>query len=95
MSSCCTPDGSCQSGASDEAAADATTTVYNVSGMTCGHCKSAVTEAVGELDDVRSVDVDLTAARVTVTTGGAPDHVLIAKAVDDAGYAITGQVTAA
>jgi copper chaperone CopZ len=96
MSSCCTPDGSCQSGATDKPAADSTTTtVYNVSGMTCGHCKGAVTEAVGALDDVRAVDVDLEAARITVITGGAPDDALIAKAVDDVGYEVTGRVAGA
>ncbi|MDA2806189.1 heavy-metal-associated domain-containing protein [Nocardiopsis suaedae] len=88
MSSCCTPDGSCSTAApsAPEGAA-----VYSVSGMTCGHCRSAVTEAVGALAGVRSVDVDLEAGTVTVAADGEPDDALIAKAVDDAGYELTGR----
>ena len=33
-----------------------TTTTYLVSGMTCGHCVSAVTEEIGKLDGVTGVD---------------------------------------
>ncbi|WP_314172134.1 heavy-metal-associated domain-containing protein [Streptomyces winkii] len=87
MASCCTPDGSCHT--------DGTTTVYNVSGMTCAHCRAAVTEAVGGLETVRSVSVDVEAGRVTVTTGGEPDDALIAEAVDDAGYELTGRAATA
>ncbi|MFI8963905.1 heavy-metal-associated domain-containing protein [Streptomyces sp. NPDC053493] len=96
MGSCCTPDNSCSTNAAADATtavavADRTTTVYAVSGMTCGHCKSAVTQSVGELAGVLSVDVDVAAGRVTVTTGGAPDDAAIAAAVDDAGYELTGR----
>lgn len=33
--------------------------VLNVEGMSCSHCERAVTNAVGELDGVASVIVDL------------------------------------
>ena len=33
--------------------------VYVVAGMTCDHCKVAVTEEVTQVAGVRSVDVDL------------------------------------
>ncbi|MFE2236886.1 cation transporter [Streptomyces sp. NPDC059442] len=69
----------------------AATTTYAVSGMSCGHCRTAVTEAVGALDDVTSVDVDVPGGQVTVTTGGAPDDTAIAAAIDDAGYTLTGR----
>ncbi|WP_432752917.1 cation transporter [Streptomyces sp. JL2001] len=72
-------------------AATAATTTYAVSGMSCGHCRTAVTEAVGALDDVTSVDVDVPGGQVTVTTGGAPDDTAIAAAIDDAGYTLTGR----
>ncbi|MGP3925143.1 heavy-metal-associated domain-containing protein [Streptomyces sp. 8N616] len=93
MSSCCTPDGSCSTGATGEsiAVADGHTTVYNVSGMTCGHCKSTLTKVIGELDAVIGVEVDLSAEQVTVVSGGEPDDALIAKVVDDAGYEVTGR----
>ena len=38
----------------------------NVRGMTCGHCKASVTEALSKLPGVTSVDVDLATGRVTV-----------------------------
>ena len=34
-------------------------TTVNVSGMTCGHCASSVTEELSEIPGVTSVDVDL------------------------------------
>ncbi|MEU9866031.1 cation transporter [Streptomyces sp. NPDC047971] len=93
MGSCCTPDGSCSTGAGEAttAVADSTATVYAVSGMTCGHCKTAITESVSALAGVISVDVDVAGGLVTVTTGGAPDDAAIAAAVDDAGYELTGR----
>lgn len=92
MSSCCTPDGSCHTdNDTGGQAADGVVSVYDVSGMTCGHCKNAVTQAVGALAGVRAVDVDVDAGRVTVTTDGAPDEPVIAKAVDEAGYEVTGR----
>ncbi|MEU6672328.1 heavy-metal-associated domain-containing protein [Streptomyces sp. NPDC046727] len=93
MSSCCTPDGSCHTGATTDVAIDGTKTVYAVSGMTCSHCKTAVTEAVSEVDGVLSVDVDVDAGRVTVIAKESPDDVLIAKAVDEAGYELTGRAS--
>ncbi|MFB7500833.1 heavy-metal-associated domain-containing protein [Streptomyces sp. NPDC056161] len=91
MSSCCTPDGSCHSDATGESVSDGVSTTYAVSGMTCSHCKAAVTEAVGGVDSVLSVDVDVDTGRVTVITKEGPDDTLIAKAVDDAGYELTGR----
>ncbi|SEC81216.1 heavy-metal-associated domain-containing protein [Streptomyces sp. TLI_105] len=94
MGSCCTPDNSCSTNAGEATAvavADSTVTVYAVSGMTCGHCKSSVTKSVSALDGVISVDVDVAGGLVTVTTGGEPDDAAITAAVDDAGYELTGR----
>ena len=47
-----------------------TTTSYDVTGMTCGHCASAVTSELKSLDGVSDVSVDLVAggtSSVTVT----------------------------
>jgi copper chaperone len=38
----------------------------NVEGMTCGHCKMAVTNALKELEGVKSVDVHLKEGTVDV-----------------------------
>ncbi|MFE9039912.1 cation transporter [Streptomyces sp. NPDC012421] len=92
MGSCCTPDNSCSTGTTTAVAvADATSTVYAVSGMTCGHCRTAITTSVSALEGVLSVEVDVDGGLVTVTTDGAPDDAAIAAAVDDAGYELTGR----
>ncbi|MFG2872070.1 cation transporter [Streptomyces sp. NPDC048338] len=87
--SCCTPDAARPTTIATTTAT--ATTTYTVAGMSCGHCRTAVTEAVGALVDVTSVDVDVPGGLVTVTTGGAPDDTAIAAAIDDAGYTLTGR----
>ncbi|MFF9807876.1 heavy-metal-associated domain-containing protein [Streptomyces coeruleorubidus] len=67
-------------------------TTYAVSGMSCGHCKATLTKAIGELDGVSGVEVDLDSGQVTVTSAGEPDDALIAETVDEAGYELTGRV---
>ena len=70
-----------------------TTTTYLVSGMTCGHCVSAVAEKVGKLDGVSGVDVDLVPggqSRVTVTSTTTLSASAVAEAVDEAGYDLVG-----
>ncbi|MDQ0746522.1 copper chaperone [Streptomyces africanus] len=69
-----------------------TATTYAVSGMSCGHCKATLTKAIGELDGVSAVEVDLDAGHVTVTSAAEPDDALIAETVDEAGYELTGRV---
>ena len=61
------------------------TTVYSVTGMTCGHCVSSVTEEVGKVDGVTNVEVNLEAGEATVTGDGFTDAAVIA-AVDEAGF---------
>ncbi|WKX69387.1 heavy-metal-associated domain-containing protein [Streptomyces sp. XD-27] len=91
-SSCCTPDHSCSSsGGGAKAAAEGARTVYDVAGMTCGHCKATLTKEIGALEGVLAVEVDLAAGQVTVTTSGQPDDALIAATVDEAGYEVTGR----
>ncbi len=58
---------------------------FEVSGMTCGHCVRAVTDAVHGVDAAAQVAVDLDAGRVTVREGTAsPDR--IAQALTAEGY---------
>lgn len=69
-----------------------TTTTFTVSGMTCGHCVSAVTEELSALEGVESVHVDLVEggdSPVTVTSSSAVDREAIAGAVDEAGYTVS------
>ncbi len=42
------------------------TSIWTVTGMTCGHCVKAVTEEVSAIEGVESVEVDLETGAVTV-----------------------------
>ena len=67
-----------------------TTAIYTVSGMTCGHCVSAVTEEVTAVPGVTDVDVDLASGRLTVTSDSPVDDDAVRAAVDEAGYELAG-----
>ena len=62
------------------------TTTYRINGMTCGHCVNSVKEAIGELEGVRSVDVNLETGQATVTSDGDLDAEAVKAAVEEAGY---------
>ena len=62
------------------------TATYAVSGMTCAHCVTAVTEEISHIPGVREVAVDLGSGTVTVTSDRALDEAVVAAAVDEAGY---------
>jgi len=66
------------------------TTTYQVSGMTCGHCVSAVTSEVSQVPGVTDVQVDLATGAVTVTSDEPVDDAAITAAVDEAGYTVVG-----
>jgi copper chaperone CopZ len=61
------------------------TLTYRVDGMSCEHCKVAVTEEVGVLAGVASVEVDLATKLVRVSGAGLDDAAVVA-AIDEAGY---------
>jgi copper chaperone len=62
--------------------------VWTVTGMTCGHCVTAVTEEVSAIEGVESVEVDLETGAVTVAAATDPTREQMAAAVDEAGYAL-------
>ncbi|MEV1329819.1 cation transporter [Micromonospora costi] len=62
------------------------TTTYQVQGMTCGHCVSAVSAEVGAIPGVNDVQVDLASGQVTVTSENPLDTASVRAAVDEAGY---------
>jgi copper chaperone len=64
-------------------------TSYTVTGMTCSHCASSVTEEVGALDGVTHVSVDLPSGSVTVTSGAELAVDDVRAAVEEAGYQLT------
>ncbi|MET8306235.1 copper ion binding protein [Micromonospora sp. NPDC005173] len=61
-------------------------TTYQVQGMTCGHCVSAVSAEVGTITGVSDVQVDLATGRVTVNSDQPLDVETVRAAVDEAGY---------
>jgi copper chaperone len=61
------------------------TQTYRVDGMTCDHCKAAVSEEVVKVAGVEAVDVDLDTKLVRVFGEGV-DHDAVVAAVDEAGY---------
>ena len=67
-----------------------TTATYTVTGMTCGHCVSAVTEEVTQVPGVTAVDVDLASGRLTVTSDDPVADEAVRAAVDEAGYEVAG-----
>jgi copper chaperone len=58
-----------------------TNSVLKVEGMSCGHCKAAVTRAVSALKGVSSVEVDLDKKAVTVHYD---DTMLTLNSIEDA-----------
>ena len=63
-----------------------TTTVFSVPGMTCGHCKQAVTTEVGKIAAVSSIEVDLDTKKVTVTSSEPLSWSDVVSAIDEAGF---------
>jgi copper ion binding protein len=65
-------------------------TVYEVKGMTCGHCVGSVTQEISALPGVENVDVVLETGKVTVKSGTALTVDQVREAVDEAGYELVG-----
>ncbi|WP_420826581.1 heavy-metal-associated domain-containing protein [Micrococcus luteus] len=61
--------------------------MYEVTGMTCGHCAASVTEELSAVDGVTAVDVQLVAGGVsTVTVTGPVSPAAVRSAIEEAGY---------
>jgi copper chaperone CopZ len=63
-----------------------TTTTYTVSGMTCAHCVSAVTEEVTKIAGVVDVQVELSSGAVKVASEKPLEDTAVRAAVEEAGY---------
>lgn len=67
-----------------------TTTRYDVTGLTCGHCAAAITEEVSALPGVTAADVDLAvggASGLTVTSDAPLPRESLIGALAEAGPA--------
>jgi copper chaperone len=65
----------------------ATELTYTVPGVSCGHCRTAITEEVEDVPGVSEVDVDLESKLVRVRGSGV-DDAAVRAAIDEAGYEI-------
>ena len=61
------------------------TITYSVPGMSCGHCRAAITTEVSAVPGVETVEVDLDTKLVAISDENLDDAALRA-AIDEAGY---------
>ncbi|MFG2968356.1 heavy-metal-associated domain-containing protein [Streptomyces sp. NPDC048288] len=62
------------------------TAVYQVTGMSCGHCEGSVSAEISRLPGVSSVTAVAASGEVTVVSGAALDEEAVRAAVDEAGF---------
>ena len=65
-------------------------TTIKIKGMSCQHCVMAVTKALGAIEGVKDVHVDLAKGEATFTEATPVDRKLIAEKVKKAGYEVVG-----
>jgi len=63
-----------------------TTTIFQVTGMTCGHCTGAVTDELSKINGVTAVDIDLETKKVSLESDAAVEWQIIVDAIDEAGF---------
>jgi copper chaperone len=69
----------------ESAPIETTALTLAVEGMSCGHCKLAITNEVSQVSGVKSVEVDLDTKLVHVR-GTDVDDAAVVSAIDEAGY---------
>ncbi|ABM10420.1 Copper chaperone CopZ [Arthrobacter crystallopoietes] len=72
-----------------------TTTEFQVTGMTCGHCELSVREEVQEIAGVETVEVSAKTGKLVVGGDSPVDEAAVIAAVEEAGYQAVKQATAA
>ena len=66
-----------------------TTTTLNVPDISCGHCKSSIEDAVGELAGIDKVEVHIEARTVDVSyDDGSLELAAIVDAIEAQGYEV-------
>ena len=63
-----------------------TTSEFQVSGMSCGHCEAAIQGEVSQIPGVHGVDVSAHTGRLLITSSTPIDAEAVLDAVDEAGY---------
>lgn len=64
-----------------------TTSEFQVTGMTCGHCEASVRSEVSKLSGVGAVEVSASSGRLVITSAAPLADADVLAAVDEAGYA--------
>jgi copper chaperone CopZ len=67
------------------------TTVFKVSGMSCGHCEGAVSGEISQISGVSSVTAVAKTGEVTVVSAAPVDDAAVRAAVDEAGFELAGR----
>ena len=67
------------------------TTTFQVPGMTCGHCRGAVTDELNKITGVTKIEVDLDTKIVSIESESQVEWELIAAAIDEAGFEAIGR----
>ncbi|GAA2250017.1 MULTISPECIES: heavy-metal-associated domain-containing protein [Streptomyces] len=67
------------------------TTVFKVSGMSCGHCEGAVSGEISRIPGVSSVTAVAKSGEVTVVSAAPVDDEAVRAAVDEAGFELAGR----
>ncbi|WP_426187755.1 heavy-metal-associated domain-containing protein [Microbacterium sp. TWP3-1-2b2] len=62
------------------------TSEYQVTGMTCGHCEMSVREEVSQIAGVQEIQVSAQTGKLVVSSHGDLDNDKILAAVEEAGY---------
>lgn len=60
--------------------------VFQVSGMTCGHCERAVQNAIAEVDAQAQTQIDRASGKVVVQSTAAREA--LAQAIQEEGYSV-------
>lgn len=63
-----------------------TTSEYQVTGMTCGHCETSIREEIGQIAGIQSIDVSAKTGKLVVTSQAELDDAAVLAAVEEAGY---------
>ncbi|MFJ8155765.1 heavy-metal-associated domain-containing protein [Streptomyces sp. NPDC094468] len=67
------------------------TAVYQVTGMSCGHCEGSVSSEISGLPGVSSVKAVASSGEVTVVSAAPLDDEAVRAAVDEAGFELVGR----
>jgi copper chaperone len=70
---------------------DKMASVLKVKGMSCQHCVMSVTKALGQLEGIKNVQVDLAKGEVRFDNSKEIASNRITKAIEDAGYEVISQ----